>query len=739
MNSIVTTIADVRRDGKSRTARCPAHDDAHASLSIGMGQDGRVLLNCHAGCETPDVLAAANLTMADLAPDAQHTGRAKREIVATYDYTDEQGALLYQVVRYAPKDFQQRRPDGEGGWVWKTIGVRRVLFGLPELSGEKTVYIAEGEKDVLTLRSLGLIAATNCGGATKWRDDYTQQLRAAGVEAVIIIPDQDDAGRKHAKIVERSCRAGGLSATVVKLPDLDEHGDVTDWIAGGHTREDIENLVERAAMREDANASDLQAAGGQIDQINQRLSNGPTEPDDPPTLDPADPMSSARTFLERTYTAEGIITLRHQAGVFCGYDPELNSYVDVEDAVIRARIYAFLDKALRWDPELNQLVPFKPTKAKVENFLDSLRALCVLPASSAAPCWLDTETVLDPLDIVPCRNGLLHVPTRELLPPTPHFFTRNGLDFAFDADAPTPVHFLRFLDDLWPDDRESQECLQECMGYLLTPRTHQQKIFMVVGPKRSGKGTIGRVMRRLFGERNVCGPTLASMGEQFGLWTLIGKTVAIISDARVGGRTDTAVVAERLLSISGEDALSVPRKFLPDWTGRLSARFVLMTNELPRVEDASGALSSRFVILALQKSFYGHEDLELFDRLVPELPAILNWVLLGHDRLRARGHFSQPTAAADLIRILEDLGSPTKAFVGDCCEIGRGYEVRLQTLFDAWRSWCLENGRDHPGNVQMFGRNLKAVVAGLGESSKRFFEKRIRYYEGIRLREGDEE
>ena len=155
---------------------------------------------------------------------------------------------------------------------------------------------------------------------------------------------------------------------------------------------------------------------------------------------------------------------------------------------------------------------------------------------------------------------------------------------------------------------------------------------MLVGPKRSGKGTIGRVTRRLLGVRNVCGPTLANIGEQFGLSVLIGKSVAIIADARISGRTDTAVITERLLSISGEDTLSIPRKYLPDWTGKLPTRFMLMTNELPRIEDVSGALASRFLVLMLTRSFFGEEDTGLFERLIPELPGILNWALEGRDR-----------------------------------------------------------------------------------------------------------
>jgi putative DNA primase/helicase len=227
----------------------------------------------------------------------------------------------------------------------------------------------------------------------------------------------------------------------------------------------------------------------------------------------------------------------------------------------------------------------------VSDVLDSLRAVCNLPASSAAPCWLANDPGLNPVEILACRNGLLYIPTRQLVPATPNFFTLNGLEFDYDPDAPPPYEWLNFLDQLWPEDSESRDTLQEWIGYLLTPETRLQKMLMVIGPKRAGKGTIGRVTRMLLGDRNVCAPTLASAGQQFGLSVLVGKTAAIIADARISGRADTAVITEKLLSISGEDPQTIPRKFLPDWNGSLPTRFMLMTNELPKIEDASGTLA----------------------------------------------------------------------------------------------------------------------------------------------------
>ena len=243
------TIADVRADGQPRSVRCPAHEDRRASLSVGRGDGDRVLLNCHAGCETATVLEAVGLAWKDLMPPTMPgNGTRLGRLVATYDYTDETGTLLYQVCRYEPKTFRQRRPDGNGGWIQKLDQTRRVLFGLPTLHGQLVVYVPEGEKDVLALREMGLAATCNAGGAGKWRPEYVTQLTQAGVTSVVALPDHDEAGRVHAETVARTCHTAGLRVKYVELPGLAEKGDVSAWIAAGHTHDELVTLVKATPL-----------------------------------------------------------------------------------------------------------------------------------------------------------------------------------------------------------------------------------------------------------------------------------------------------------------------------------------------------------------------------------------------------------------------------------------------------------------------------------------------------------
>jgi putative DNA primase/helicase len=213
----------------------------------------------------------------------------------------------------------------------------------------------------------------------------------------------------------------------------------------------------------------------------------------------------------------------------------------------------------------------------------------------------------------------------------------------------------------------------------------------------------------------------------------VGKPVAIISDARLSGRTDAAVVTERLLSISGEDAVTFDRKNLPHLTAKLTTRFTLLSNELPRLHDASGALASRVILLRLLRSWYGKEDHDLTARLLSELPGILLWAIAGWQRLYERGHFEQPESSRTLLEDLEDLTSPIGEFVRECCVLETGAVVPVDDIFGKWKWWCETKNR-MPGDEQNFGKDLLANVPTIHRKRPRKGEERYRAYENIRLR-----
>ncbi len=162
----------------------------------------------------------------------------------------------------------------------------------------------------------------------------------------------------------------------------------------------------------------------------------------------------------------------------------------------------------------------------------------------------------------------------------------------------------------------------------------------------------------MIGKGNAAGPTLASLGQNFGLSQMLGKPLAVVSDARLAAGSNVSSVVERLLSVSGEDLLTVDRKYREPWTGKLPSRFLVISNELPRFGDASGAIARRFVTVTMNTSFLGRENPRLTKELLTELPGILRWALDGLDRLTTAGAFTEPKSSADAIMALQDLVSP---------------------------------------------------------------------------------
>ena len=446
------------------------------------------------------------------------------------------------------------------------------------------------------------------------------------------------------------------------------------------------------------------------------------------TEPPSQPLPNARRFVRERFDHPERPLLVHQGGLFYGWDG--TCWPAIDDPDLRALLYEFFEHATYIDEEGDRRA-FAPNRYKVADLLDALRAVAHVPVSTAAPSWL-ANGPLPADELIACSNGLVHYPTRMLYPHTPTFYAHHSVPFAFDTAAAAPTRWHEFLHDLWDDDNESIETLQELLGYLVSGDTRLQKMFLIVGPKRSGKGTIARVAKAMLGAHNVAGPTLASLGTNFGLSPLIGRPVAIIADARLN-TSGTSIVTERLLSISGEDTLTVDRKYREPWTGQLTARVVVLSNELPRLADSSGALASRFIVLTMTHSFYGRENPRLTAELCAELPGIFNWSLDGLERLRARGRFAQPTASQDAIRELEDLGSPVGAFIRDECVIGAEHTVSCDRLYEGWRGWCEEHGR-HASNAQLFGRDLRAAFPAIrGVQPRRPDGSRYRAYQGIGL------
>ena len=342
------------------------------------------------------------------------------------------------------------------------------------------------------------------------------------------------------------------------------------------------------------------------------------------------------------------------------------------------------------------------------DLIGAAKGITNLLAKIETPSWLgDADCRAD--EVISCKNGLVHWPTRKLLPHRPGYYVHHSVPFAFDPAAAVPERWLNFLDELWPGDQDSVDALQETFGYLINGDCRQQKIFMLVGPKRGGKGTIGRVLTRMLGKHNVAGPTLASLGTNFGLQDLIGKPVALVSDARIGGKADVALIAERLLSISGQDLQNVDRKYLAAMVG-LSAHALRDPDE--RAAALHGCVRGPGKPV---RRFYADE--ELLWKREPDAD--------GRALQRAAGDlqlgvgWSAKTSRASEVRAAggQQGGDQARRSCQPCWRLHPGnvqarpdYSIERYRLYQTYRQWCLDYGRIAASDA-VFGRDLRALRA----------------------------
>ena len=449
-----------------------------------------------------------------------------------------------------------------------------------------------------------------------------------------------------------------------------------------------------------------------------------------------DPASIAIRFFEQNKIENNLCQFRWWNGQYYQwngsfYNPMAKEEIDsivfwfVEDTYIKK----YLEDCANCpaDPEkLEKIKKKKVNKTIIENVKIAINSIISINEKILSePFWLLSPPYGWSADeIIPTFNRLIHLPSfvqnnqtsfvKKVLVTFSTYSLKYNFNFnTYDGPVSPPPVWGDFLSSVWPDDPHSIDCLQEWYGYLITHCTKLQKMLMLIGQRRSGKGTIMRTLKHMLGSENVLFPTFKSLTTEFGKQALIGKTLAIFPDARLTSRTDVGDVVELLLSITGEDDQTINRKYLTHTTKRLTSRFIISSNELPRLTENSGALVSRAIILKFDESFLDKENINLEDDLMPEIPAILRWSIDGWKRLFERGRFSQPETGAEIIRDFLHLSSPVSHFISDCLDQNPTFSSDIVELFSQWKGWCQFQGRDTIGDMDNFTRNLRAAIPSI--------------------------
>jgi putative DNA primase/helicase len=650
-----------------------------------------------------------------------------------WPYTDANGELLGYVARYDPAGERKQivpwtyTTDGWGMGQWPEP---RPLYGLQHLAArpEAPVLVVEGEKSVdaaVLFAGKTYVVVTWSGGSNAWQKTDFSPLWG---RQVLAWPDADAAGIRCMTGI-----ANDLVENACTVKFLDTAGMPDGWDAAD-SGFDWQAFKEWAIPRASVFTRAEPVAPTVADTTTEPRSRARARD----TIFPGSPLTTAQLFQDQLPDDGKILFWR---GEFYMWDG--TRYAVRDQVALHQHVYAYMASCLTEKTNTKtgevKISAFTPKRSHVEDVMHALRAVCFIDLQEP-PTWITASDDDKPAgEYIAFKNGFLHAPSRTLHPSSARMFVVGALDFDYDPSAAVPEAWLKFLADLFPGDQESIDCLSEMFGYMLTDDTSQQKAFMMIGPPRSGKGTILRVLESMIGIQNRVSPSLASLGTQFGLQPLIGKRLAMLSDARLSGKTDQQPIVENILRITGEDSLSVERKHIGAWSGKLSTRFVMASNETPAFSDASGALANRFIMFKFSKSFLGSEDFSLTKRLLRELPGITNWALDGLSRLTERGYLISPAAGSEMAQELREQASPIASFVADKCVVHPHASVERVDLFKVWRSWCIDQGIEHHGTMVSFGRRLSAAFAQVGRGQPMENGVRANTYTGIRLKRVTEE
>jgi putative DNA primase/helicase len=647
----------------------------------------------------------------------------ERYSVATYDYHLEDGTLAYQVVRYEPKDFRQRRPDGAGGWVWNMAGIRRVPYRLPQLRGAPVVFITEGEKDADALVALGLTATTNTGGAGKWTAADTAALITAGVGAVVVVPDNDPAGEAHAAKVAASCRGAGLEVRIVQLPELGPKEDVSDWLrAPGHTRETIEALVAATAP--------------------DHGSTGPAEADaegaSAGTEGEAEPLSDAGNA--RRFAREHGQDVRYCYALRAWFNWNALRWARDPGEQVAQRAKATARRGLM---EALALPEGSARKAAVRHALYTesargIRAMLELaqsePGLSIAPEMLDA----DPWLLTTPAGTLELGAVPRCRPPRREDYITKITAAPYVPGARHPV-FDRFLTEMLPDVA-SRAYVQRAAGYSLTASQAEEVLFLIRGRTAAGKTTLQEALKAALGDYAMAADfeTFTAHKDRHGpredLVRLKGARLVVTSETRER-RLDEGMVKRA----TGGDTLAGRRLFENTVEFTSTFKLWLAGNHRPVVSGDDDAIWRRIREIPFPRSLSPAErdptvKATLTDPAVGG-PAVLAWAVEGCaawcQRRAAKdpaGALGEPAAVVEATADYREVMDTVAAFLAACCVLESGAWVSRHDLREALEQW----GREEGLSGLPSGRTLASGLRERGVLDKG--REGRRGWRGVRLR-----
>lgn len=580
------------------------------------------------------------------------------------------------------------------------------------LPSDSPILIVEGASDVAAAMDLGFVAVGRPSA-----EGGMALLQKILVNRKVVIVGENDSGAGKRGMEAAFHTLKSICKSTIKILPPENIKDLRDW----------KNNYELTQVN-------------LMDYVNQTGD----ESTDPDIFESDIAHTIAGEWLRREKTIDGKLSLYNHQGQWAEYTK--NRYENLNSFYFRGQLYNFLDgKLYKRVNTRNEVVfePYRPTRAKINDIIDALSQWCSIVKD--APVWLSKDDRPDPIDLIVFQNGILDVQKYLngeicLYDSTPELFTFNALPYDFDENLESKI-WDDFVNDIFNNEQDKVSLLAQWFGYNCIPDLSYEKLMLFTGRPRSGKSTVLEAMQAMLGEEQCCETSFQSLTGPFGYQPLLGKYTAIIGDAKSPKSNGADAVLEKILHITGGDAVSVNRKNVTELPMvHLKCRFTIAMNDLPAFTDHARALEPRLNILVFENSYLGKEDRTLKRRLRQEAQQgkLINFALRGLKSLREQKDFIVPKSSTIAMRQFQELASPTVTFVAECCEFQppdsrEEYTVTKDQLYEIWQLWCSYQGRK-PGVKQQFGKwFLSACPQVITERMRKGTEKRQYVFRGVRL------
>lgn len=667
----------------------------------------------------------------------QGKGQAKRRIEKVYDYLDEKGELVYQNVRYIPKDFRQRRPnpdnppdldhpldandpDDQAHWIWNLDNTRRILYRLPEILDSvnsirgEAVFICEGEKDADSLHEIGLIATTNPMGSASWQDEYSNFL--TDYRSIVILPDNDQPGKDRAEKIIKSLRSlpgpGIAEIRVIELPGLPEHGDLTDWLNADGSKQKLLILVK--------------------DRLPER-----------PDSETETGFPTGRFFPTDVYNADCFVKKYSNRIKYCRqlgwlfydgkrWNRDIGEVTAAKFSRQTARALYTLLKTARIDEEHRTIFSW---------FLRSQTDRKIQAVVHLARSYDEILVPSEKLDVDPyifnCENGTINLRTMEFYKHRPSDMITQVAPVTYDPEA-IFAPWLDYLNTWMQGDSEKIDYLQRLGGMCLTGDTCARAFPIFYGSGFNGKSVFLDTLRGLMGDYAWEGPEDLLAEKEYRshpteIAALAGKRLVTVSETAKNMRLRTSLIKR----MTG-DQMQTGRFMRQDsFTFKTTNKTILMTQNKPRITETSNALWDRLHLVPWLYRIPKEDQIPgLTEKLMPKWSPILNWFLDGCRKWRkGNGSLEPPdsikTATQEYRQASDILGD----FVDEKLRLDMPQESRIskRNLYKLYRIWAKEREIEHPINERNFGEYFR--TKGIQDRQGWEHGKNVKSWFGIGLKD----